>query len=98
MSRCRAGAARAEIPLAVTVYPLTLPDERHVMVTEWFSTHHFQRHHGIDPGDSAAFYRMLAVYADNMADHRQNVFRISLGLIRSTRGTGGAVAFRFLGL
>ena len=26
------------LPLTLTVFPLTLPDERHLMVTEWFST------------------------------------------------------------
>ena len=91
----QAGDARAEVPLIVTVFPLTLPDERHMMVTEWFSTHHFQRHHGIDPGDSDAFYRMLATYAENMADHRQNVFRVSLSLIRSSRGADGQLRFDF---
>lgn len=91
----QAGDARAELPLVVSVYPLTLPDERHVMVTEWFSTNQFQRHHGVDPGDSDAFYRMLAVYAENMAEHRQNVFRVSLGLIRTTRGSDGQLRFDF---
>ena len=29
---------RASLPLVLTVYPLPLPDERHLMVTEWYST------------------------------------------------------------
>ena len=33
-----AGGTRAELPLTLKVHPLTLPDERHVMATEWFST------------------------------------------------------------
>ena len=44
-----AGPAKASLPLVLTVYPLTLPDERHVMVSEWFSTNQFKRHHGVEP-------------------------------------------------
>jgi hypothetical protein len=55
-----------------------------MMVTEWFSTHQFKRWHGIDPADWQQYSKMLWVYADNMADHRQNVFQISLDLVRGT--------------
>lgn len=91
----RSGDASVALPLIVTVYPLTLPDDRHVMVAEWFSTHQFKEHHGIDPGNLDAFYKMLAVYARNMADHRQNVFRVSLDLIRTTRAANGKFKFDF---
>jgi hypothetical protein len=69
------------LPLQLTVYPLTLPDERHLMVTEWYTTSNFKKFHGIDASDSEKFYEMLSLYARNMADHRQNVFRVSLDLI-----------------
>ncbi len=80
----RSGISSASLPLVLTVYPLVLPDERHLMVTEWFSTHQFKRWHGIDPANWQQYARMLRVYAENMADHRQNVFQISLDLVRST--------------
>ena len=83
------------LPLTLTVYPLTLPRERHLMATLWYSTNRFQQFHGVDPADSDAFYRMLAVYARNMADHRQNVFRVSLDLIRTTKNKDGKLAFDF---
>ena len=88
-------AATASLPLLLTVYPLTLPDERHLMVTEWFSTHQFRRWHGIDSADQDRYFKMLRVYADNMAEHRQNVFRVSLDLIRSTRTADGKLACDF---
>ncbi len=71
----------ASLPLHLTVYALTLPDERHLMVTEWYSTNKFKQFHGIDSSDSERFYEMLGLYARNMAEHRQNVFRVSLDLI-----------------
>ncbi len=91
----RSGDAGAALPLVVTVYPLLLPEQRHVMVTEWFTTRHFQRHHGVDPEDKDGFYRMLKVYAENMAEHRQNVFRVSLELIRSSRAADGSLHLDF---
>jgi hypothetical protein len=83
------------LPLVLTVFPLTLPAERHLMVTEWFSTGRFKQFHGIDPSDREAFYRMLGIYARNMAEHRQNVFRVSLDLIATTKGSDGRLTFDF---
>lgn len=83
------------LPLALKVYPLTLPKQRHLMATLWYSTHRFKQFHGIDSSDSEAFYAMLGVYARNMADHRVNVFRVSLDLIQATRDSRGKLAFDF---
>lgn len=90
-----AGETEQTLPLLLTVWPLTLPDERHLMVTEWFSTGRFQQFHGIDPADPEAFDRMLGVYARNMAEHRQNVFRVPLELIVTTKGNDGPLTFDF---
>jgi hypothetical protein len=38
---------------------------------------------------------MLSLYAQNMAEHRQNVFRVSLDLIASTLGEKGKLSFDF---
>ena len=83
------------LPLHLTVYPLTLPDERHLMVTEWYTTGRFQKFLGIDSSDSEQFYRMLGVYASNMAEHRQNVFRVSLDLISTRLSEDGKFKFDF---
>ena len=83
------------LPLHLTVYPLTLPDERHLMVTEWYTTGNFKKFHDIDTPDSKRFYEMLKVYAENMAEHRQNVFRVSLDLITSKQDVKGNLKFDF---
>ncbi len=83
------------LPLHLTVYPLTLPDDRHLMVTEWYTTSKFKRFHDIDPSDSQRFYAMLGLYAQNMAEHRQNVFRVSPDLIVSTRDDADKLRFDF---
>ena len=91
----RADKGERTLPLTLTVLPLTLPQERHLMVTEWFSTNRFKQFHGVDSSDPNAFYKMLAVYAQNMADHRQNVFRVSLSLIATTKHSDGKLTFDF---
>lgn len=90
-----AGAAQAALPVVLTVYPLTLPDQRHVMVTEWFSTHHFQRFHGVESAKSDRYWEILRGYAQNMVEHRQNMFRVSLGLVESTLAADGKLRVDF---
>ena len=36
------------LSLHLTVYPLTLPDKRHLMVTKWCTRGKFKKFHGID--------------------------------------------------
>jgi len=91
----KSNAGSAAVPLVLTVYPLTIPEKRHVMVSEWLSTHQFAKWHNINSADSDEFFRMLRLYADNMVEHRQNVFRVSIDLIGSTRGTDGKLRFDF---
>ena len=87
--------ADISLPLSLRVYPLTLPDERHLMVTEWFTTGNFKKFHDIDISDSERFYEMLSLYAENMAEHRQNVFRVSLNLITCIQAANGSLKFDF---
>ena len=39
--RVSSGSAEQSIPVNLTVYDLTLPAERHLKVTEWYSTRNF---------------------------------------------------------
>ena len=87
--------ADTSLSLHLRIYPLTLPDERHLMVTEWYTTGNFKKFHDIDASDSERFYEMLRVYAENMAEHRQNVFRVSLDLITCKQAADGNLKFDF---
>ncbi len=83
------------LPVMLTVYPFTLPEERHLFATKWYTTSKFEQFHGIQDSDSELFYDMLSVYAENMAAHRQNVFRLSLGLISNSRDAQDRYSFDF---
>src|SRR5206468_397105 len=91
----KAGSVGTSLPLVLEVSPLTLPEERHRFVTEWFSTSEFRKHHQVNPNDEAHFYRLLKVYAQNMAEHRQNAYRVGLESIECRRAPDGKLQFDF---
>lgn len=83
------------LPIRLTVYPLTLPGDRHLKVTEWYNTNNFERFHGIEEKYSRAWFTMLSRYAANMAAHRQNVFQVPVSAIGISKPANGAFKFDF---
>lgn len=83
------------MPFSLTVYPLTLPAIRHLKVTEWYNTRNFKRFHDISETYSDAWFDMLSKYAQNMAEHRQNVFRIPMSTIGISMTKSGELQFDF---
>ncbi len=83
------------LPVLLTVYPLTLPEERHLKVTEWYSTNNFERFHGIKERYSKEWFAMLKKYAENMAAHRQNVFQVPVNLIEISKAPDNKFSFDF---
>ena len=84
------------LPVYLRVYPLSLPAERHLKVTEWHNTGNFEKLHGVEGTYSEAWFNMLRTYADNMAAHRQNVFRVSMNSIDISLSSAGELAFDFI--
>jgi hypothetical protein len=83
------------IPITLSVYPFTMPSERHLNVVEWYTTEEFERFHGIKEKYSEAWFSMLKIYAENMAAHRQNVFSVSMNSIEILRSADGKFEFDF---
>ena len=83
------------LPIMLTIYPLTLPTERHLKVTEWYNTHNFAELHGIEERYSDAWFDMLRTYADNMASHRQNIFRVQMNSIDIQLSANDELKFDF---
>jgi len=83
------------LPMHVEVFPLVLPAERHLKVTEWYSTGDFEHFHGIKERYSGDWFAMLRKYADNMAAHRQNVFQVPMGAIEIMVLKDGQLQFDF---
>lgn len=67
-----ADGARQCVPVEITVYPATLPDDRTLFLTNWFNPGNIASAHGLEVW-SETCWKMLEPYARIMADHRQNV-------------------------
>ncbi|MFW6161379.1 MAG: glycoside hydrolase domain-containing protein, partial [Planctomycetota bacterium] len=89
-----AGAERVAVPIVLTVYPFALPDERHLLATNWFSTGRIATAHKVKAW-SDAFWTLLERYARDMAEHRQNVFVTPWTLIDVTREPDGKLSFDY---
>ena len=83
------------LPLSLTVYPLTLPSERHLKIAVRYSVERFEKYHGIKEKYSNEWFDMLEVYAENMAAHRQNVIQASMSTIEISRSRDGELEFDF---
>ena len=91
----RAGEEMQTLPLTLTVYPLTIPSERHLKVVEWYSTGGFSRFHGIKEDYSPEWFEMIRKYADNMVEHRQNSFKVEMDMIGIEQLKDGSFSFDF---
>jgi hypothetical protein len=83
------------IPVSLSIYPFTLPQERHLKAVEWYTTEEFERFYGIKEKYSEAWFSMLKIYAENMVSHRQNVFSVPMKSIEIRRLADGELEFDF---
>jgi hypothetical protein len=91
----RSGQESQSLPLRITVFPLTIPSDRHLKVVEWYSTGGFKRFYGIQDEYSPEWFAMLKKYADNFVAHRQNTFRVPMESIIISVADNGELKFDF---
>jgi hypothetical protein len=89
-----ADAKAAEIPLELTVHPVTLPSEHHLWVTNWLNVGNFARHYGTEMY-SPRFWQVVDRYARNMAAHHQNVIEVPQSLVRIFQEKDDSLSFDF---
>ena len=90
-----ADSATEEVPISVTVHPVTLPDARTLYLTNWFSTDNVAKAHNVAEW-SEPYWKMLGAYARCMADHRQNVMITPIMELITGRDDGkGHLTFDF---
>ncbi len=68
----QAAGEALEIPLHLTVHPVILPDERHLMVTNWMNAGHYAGFYGTER-HTDRYWAVVENYARNVAAHHQNV-------------------------
>jgi hypothetical protein len=91
----KSGQEVQTLPVTVMIYPLIIPEERHLKVVEWYSTSGFARFHGIKEEYSPAWFAMLGKYAENLAAHRQNIFRVPMESIEISVSADKELSFDF---
>ncbi len=82
------------LPIALDVWNFAIPTKRHLKVTMWFNDRAMSQAHGVERF-SKEYWNLLARYAKDIADHRQNVFLVPLDLIRFRRGKSGELSCNF---
>lgn len=88
------GDVRATVPLELTVDGFTLPDERHLLVTNWFNLDNIAKAHHAEKW-SDVFWTVLERYARDMAAHRQNVILVPWTLVEVAREADGKLSFDY---
>ena len=83
------------LPVHLTIYPLTIPSERHLNIVEWYNTRGFEKWHGIKEVYSNEWFAMLKKYAENMVSHRKNSFRVNLDVVNIKQTKEGEFTFDF---
>lgn len=73
----------ARFPIEVTVWPITIPEERHLYVTNWFFADRLAKVTGTK-AYSDEFYEKARPYFAMMAAHRQNVTWTPWNLIQGS--------------
>ncbi len=89
-----AGEVRVAVPIELAVDPFVLPDERHVLVTNWFNPGNIAKAHNVQVW-SEEFWPVLDRYARNMAAHRQNVVLVPWSLVKVTRESDGRLSMDY---
>jgi hypothetical protein len=94
MYRGRFRVAGQEIAVEVEVWPITLPDERHLLYTNWFFPDLFAKQHNV-AAYSDEFYKKLEPYLVEIAAHRQNILWVMPDTILTAREPDGSCTFDY---
>lgn len=68
------------VPVRLTVWPLTVPEERHLYFTNWVSAGHIAKRYGVE-AYSEEFWPIFEKFVANAAAHRQNIMWVTPSLI-----------------
>ncbi|MCX6898108.1 MAG: DUF4091 domain-containing protein [Verrucomicrobia bacterium] len=90
-----ADGKETSLPVELNVWPFTVPDERHLFVTNWINHGTIAKAHKVELW-SDAFFAIYGKYLDNMHAHRQNIAWVPWSLIKVTEKNGGRLSFDYV--
>ncbi len=82
------------VPVAITVYPPEMPDVSHLKTTNWYSIN--KDHYDFSTKYDEQYFKLLEAFINNMADHRQNIFRVDLDAVTASMGSNNKLQFDFM--
>lgn len=85
---------QTEIPVTLTVHPITLPEKRPLHMTNWFDPGALSRWYEVEPW-SEEHWRLIETYARDMAEHGEDTIIVGLGLISIWQEKDGTLSFEF---
>lgn len=88
-----AGKASRSVDIRLSVYPLTMPERSNLYTTNWYQMSN--KYHDFQKPFDDKFFKLIEVYANNMASHRQNVMRVELNSISARRDKNKDMHFDF---
>ena len=90
----KAKEGNSTIDLIVKVYPIALPDRKHLLITNWFDVERIAKAYNVKLW-SEEFWKILEKWIKLMADHGQNVYKISIYTIGAYIDENGSFSFDF---
>jgi hypothetical protein len=84
----------ATVPIRLTVWPFTVPAERHLFFTNWVGPEVIAKRYGVEVY-SEAFWPVFERFVANAGAHRQNIMWVSPHVIGVFREADGKLAFDF---
>ena len=82
------------LDLVVRVYPIALPDRKHLLVTNWFDVERIAKAHKVKLW-SEEFWKAFKKWIKLMAEHGQNVFLVPIHIIQIYSDKSGTFLFDF---
>ena len=81
--RVTCAAGTADMDVGLRVWPFTLPERSHFLMTNWLIPGLLLQFHRVVPL-TEEFWTVIEIYARNLSDHRQNVILTPLFLLSET--------------
>jgi len=89
-----AGGLKSALPIDLNVWPFAVPDERHLLVTNWVNFQRIAEAHKVKQW-SDEFWPVYGKYLDNMREHRQNIAWVPWSLVGVHREEDGTLSFDY---
>lgn len=87
------GGGSEMLPVTITIFPLDMPEVSHLKTTNWYSIS--KDHYDFNAKYDEKYFKLLEAFIHNMAEHRQNVFRVDLDAVTASLSADKKIKFDY---